>query len=356
MIIKKTVKVGNLTLGGSSSANGGNIYIQSMLKKPAADIEGNIRQALELQEAGCDIIRAAVPEKKDAALIYRLKEKVSMPVVADIHFDYKIALEAINAGADKIRLNPGNLEASDRKTVAEICQKRGIPIRIGINAGSLEKEVLREYGLCARALAESALRNAAMLEEIGFSDIVLSVKSSTVKMTIDAYRILHERCTYPLHIGVTEAGTKRIGIIKSAVGIGSLLCDNIGDTIRVSLTAEPLEEIYAAKDLLKAVGFGRTPEVISCPTCGRTEIDVMGLAEEVEKFVSGMNKPLKIAVMGCVVNGSGEAREADIGIAGGGRSANGNKSGVLFKKGEVVGKIEEEKMIEVLKKEIEELL
>ena len=342
--MRKQVKVGNVILGD------GNIYIQSMLKKPADDIDGNIRQALELQEAGCEIIRAAVPEKEDAGLIYALKQNLKIPVVADIHFDYKIALEAINAGADKIRLNPGNLDADKRRIVAKECKKRGIPIRIGINAGSLEKEILQKYGVCAEALAESALLSAGMLEELEFYDIALSVKSSNVKMTIDAYRLLHKKCEYPLHVGVTEAGTKRVGILKSAAGIGSLLCDGIGDTIRVSLTDEPMEEILAARDLLTALGLGKTPEVISCPTCGRCKIDLFKLASEVEKMVSGINKPLKIAVMGCAVNGPGEAREADIGIAGG------EKSGVLFKKGEITGKVEEEKMLEVLKKEIEDLL
>jgi (E)-4-hydroxy-3-methylbut-2-enyl-diphosphate synthase len=342
--MKKSVKVGNVTLGD------GNVYIQSMLKKPASDISGNIKQALELQEAGCEIIRAAVPEKKDAGLICALKEKLKVPVVADIHFDYKTALEAINAGADKIRLNPGNLEPEKRKQVALECQKRGIPIRIGINAGSLEKDILQKHGVCAEALACSALKSAEMLEEIGFTDIVLSVKASSVKMTIEAYRLLHKRCTYPLHVGVTEAGTKRMGIVKSAVGIGSLLCDGIGDTIRVSLTDEPVEEVYAAINILTAAGLGRQAEVISCPTCGRTKADIKGLALEAEKLVAGVKKPLKIAVMGCAVNGPGEAREADIGVACGDGNA------VLFKKGEIIGNIDEEKIIEVLRKEIEELL
>jgi (E)-4-hydroxy-3-methylbut-2-enyl-diphosphate synthase len=342
--MRRIVKVGNVNLGD------GNIYIQSMLKKPAHDIAGNIKQALELQEAGCEIIRVAVPEKSDVKLISALKERLSIPVVADIHFDYEIALESIKAGADKIRINPGNLSPDERKIVANECQKRGIPIRIGVNSGSLEKEILQKHGVCAEALVESALLSAGHLRDIGFDNIVLTVKSSDVKMTIDAYRLLHKKCDYPLHIGVTEAGTKRLGIIKSAVGIGALLCDGIGDTLRVSLTDEPVEEIYAALDILAAVGKGRGAEVISCPTCGRTKVNLIKLANEVEKLAAGIKKPLKIAVMGCAVNGPGEAREADLGIAAG------DGCGVLFKKGEIIGKVSEEKMLEALKKEIEGML
>jgi len=348
--MKKTITARPVIKIGGVSLGDGNVYIQSMLKKNADDIDGNIKQALELEEAGCDIIRAAVPERKDAVLICALKERLKIPVVADIHFDYKIALESLRAGADKIRLNPGNLEPDKRKEVARECQKRGIPIRIGINAGSLEKDILREYGVCAGALVESALRSASMLEELDFSEIVLSVKASSVKTTVEAYRLLSKKCTYPLHVGVTEAGTKRIGLIKSAVGIGSLLCDGIGDTIRISLTDEPIEEIKAAKDLLAAVGMGASPEVISCPTCGRTKIDVKGIAEKVSELVSGINRPLKIAVMGCAVNGPGEAREADAGIAGGAGC------GVLFRKGEIVGKADEDKMLDALMEEIKKLL
>ena len=342
--MRNIVKVGNVNLGD------GNVYIQSMLKKPAHDIEGNIKQALELQEAGCEIIRAAVPEKENAKLIFALKEALKIPVVADIHFDYKIALEAINAGADKIRLNPGNLEPDKRKIVANECMKRGIPIRIGINAGSLEKDILNEYGVSAKAVAKSAIRSAGLFEEIGFNNIVMSVKASSVKMTVEANRILHKECNYPLHIGVTEAGTKKLGIIKSAAGIGTLLCDGIGDTIRVSLTDEPIEEIRAALDILTALGLGKSVEVISCPTCGRTKVDLIKLTHEVEKLVANIKKPLKIAVMGCVVNGPGEAREADLGVAFG------ESDGVLFKKGEIVGKTSADKMLDVLREEVEKLL
>jgi (E)-4-hydroxy-3-methylbut-2-enyl-diphosphate synthase len=347
--MKRIIKVGNVNLGD------GKVYIQTMLKKPAHDIAGNVMQALELQRAGCEIIRAAVPCVRDAALIAALKESLSIPVVADIHFDYKIALEAISAGADKIRLNPGNLEPDKRRIVAEECKRRGIPIRIGINAGSLEKDLLAEYGVSAEALAESALRSAGLLEEIGFSDIVLSVKASSVKLTVGANRILHKKSAYPLHVGVTEAGSKRLGIIKSAAGIGALLCDGIGDTIRVSLTDEPVEEIHAAKDILTALGLGNKAEVISCPTCGRTNADLIKLAGEVEKLAEGLNRRLKIAVMGCVVNGPGEAREADLGVAFGGESAAGVTEAVLFRKGEIIGKYSEGDVLGALKKEIEEL-
>jgi (E)-4-hydroxy-3-methylbut-2-enyl-diphosphate synthase len=340
MKVRKIVKVGNVTLGD------GNVYIQSMLKKPADDIAGNIKQALELQEAGCEIIRAAVPEIKNAKLISALKENLKIPVVADIHFDYKIALEAINAGANKIRINPGNLEADKRKLVALECKKHGIPIRIGANAGSLEKDILSKYGVCAFALVESTIRSIKLLEEIDFTDIVLSVKASSVKMTVEANRILHRDYNYPLHVGVTEAGTKHLGIIKSAAGIGALLCDGIGDTIRVSLTDEPLEEIYAAFNILTALGLGRNAEVISCPTCGRTKADVIKLANEAEKLAKSIKKPVKIAVMGCIVNGPGEAREADIGVAFG------DRQGVIFKKGEIIGKVSEENMLDVLKEEL----
>ena len=342
--MRKEVRVGNITLGD------GKIYVQSMLKKPANDIAGSIKQALELQQAGCDIIRAAVPKKEDARLIYALKEKLKIPVVADIHFDYKIALAAISAGADKIRLNPGNLEADKRKQVALECQKRAVPIRIGINAGSLEEDIKQKYGVCAEALVESALRSVQLLEEIGFEDIILSVKASSVKMTIEAYRLLYKRCTYPLHVGVTEAGPKRLGIMKSAVGIGALLCDGIGDTIRVSLTDEPIEEIKAARDLLTAAGLGNCADIISCPTCGRTGVDLKSLVNEADKLFADVKKPIKIALMGCAVNGLGEAREADVGIACG------DGSGVLFRKGEKVCNVCEEDMLKALAEEVKKLL
>ncbi len=339
---EKKVKVGGITLGD------GRIYIQSMLNIPAADIENSVKQAKELENAGCEMIRAAVPRKEDARLIYALKNAVSAPIVADIHFDYKIALECAAAGVDKIRINPGNIGGSDKvKAVADECKRRGIPIRVGVNGGSLDKKILAKYGkITPEALAESALDNVRQLNECDFDDIVISIKSSDVRLTIAAYRIIAKKTAYPLHIGVTEAGTERMGLIKSAVGIGSLLCDGIGDTIRVSLTAEPIKEVYAAKDILKACGMGRGAQVVSCPTCGRTSIDLITLANRVEELAAGIDRPIKIAVMGCAVNGPGEARDADIGIAGG------KDEGIIFRKGEIIKKVPEDMLLCELKKEL----
>ena len=341
--MNKKVKVGNITLGD------GNIYIQSMLNIPASDTENSVKQAVELEKAGCRIIRAAIPTLDDVKLITALKDKLSIPVVADIHFDYRIALEAAAAGVDKIRINPGNIGSSDRvKAVADACRQRGIPIRIGVNSGSLEKNILAKYGKpVPMAFVESALESVKILNRYDFDDIVISIKSSDVKTTIEAYRLLAERCDYPLHLGVTETGTARMGIIKSAIGIGSLLCDGIGDTIRVSLTAPPIEEIKAAKDILRAVGIGGGVNIVACPTCGRTQIDLISHANRVEEAVAGVEKNITVAVMGCVVNGPGEAREADIGIAGGKGEA------LIFRKGEVIKKVPEDKILEELLKEIE---
>ncbi len=341
--MKKKVKVGNITLGD------GNIYIQSMLNIPASDIENSVKQAVELEKAGCQIIRAAIPTLDDVKLIPALKEKLNIPIVADIHFDYRIALEAAAAGVDKIRINPGNIGSSDRvKAVADACRQRGIPIRIGVNSGSLEKNILAKYGRpVPMAFVESALESVKILNRYEFDDIVISIKSSDVKTTIEAYRLLSERCDYPLHLGVTETGTARMGIIKSAIGIGSLLCDGIGDTIRVSLTAPPVEEIKAAKDILRAVGIGGGVNIVACPTCGRTQIDLISLANRVEEAVAGIEKNITVAVMGCIVNGPGEAREADIGIAGGKGEA------LIFRKGDVIKKVPEDKILEELLKEIE---
>ena len=338
----KKVKVGNLTLGD------GHIYIQSMLNVPADDIEGNVRQAKELEAAGCEIIRTAVPDIKNVELIYALKNAVGIPVVADIHFDYRIALECVAAGADKIRINPGNIGSPDRvKAVADACRSNNVPIRIGVNSGSVERELLKKYGgPTAQALAESASRHIRMLEEADFDDIVISVKSSDVKLMTESYRLIHKSYDYPLHLGVTEAGTERMGIIKSAAGIGSLLLDGIGDTIRVSLTDAPVREIYAAKDILKAVGIGGGVKIVSCPTCGRTGIDLISIAKQVEERTRDITADIKIAVMGCVVNGPGEAREADIGIAG----AKGE--GIIFKKGEIIRRVPEEKLVDELMSEI----
>lgn len=341
--MKKQVKVKDITLGD------GKIYIQSMLNKSADDISGSVEQAVALEKAGCEIVRAAIPKVENVGLIPAIKEKVSIPLVADIHFDYKIALEAAAAGVDKIRINPGNIGSDDKvHEVVKACRAKNIPIRIGVNSGSLEKRVLEKYGApVPMAFVESAMYHVELLNKFDFDDIVISIKSSDVKTTIDAYRLLSERCNYPLHLGVTESGTERMGIIKSAVGIGSLLCDGIGDTIRVSLTADPIKEIYAAKDILKSIGIGGGVNIVSCPTCGRTKIDLIGLANKVEEATRGINKNIKIAVMGCVVNGPGEAREADIGIAGG------NGEGLIFKKGEILRKVPEEKLLDEFLAEIE---
>ncbi len=338
----KPVKLKDLTFDGKR------IYVQSMLNTPSYDTEASVRQAKSLEEAGCDIIRAAIPDEKALELILAIKKEVSVPLVADIHFDYRLALKSAELGIDKIRINPGNIGGQDRvKAVAEICRQKNIPIRIGVNSGSLEREILAKYGApTAEALVESALSHAALLEQCDFDDIVISIKSSDVKTMIEAYRLLAQKCEYPLHLGVTEAGTARMGLIKSAVGIGSLLCDGIGETIRVSLTADPVEEVYAAKDILKAVGKGSGVKLVSCPTCGRTRIDLISLAQKVEAAIKDLDKDITVAVMGCVVNGPGEAREADIGIAGGDGCA------VLFKKGEVIRKIPEDKILEELIAEI----
>lgn len=339
----KTVKVGDLTLGG------GKIYVQSMLNVPAENIEKSVEQAIRLEKAGCEIIRAAVPRIEDAPLITALKNAVSVPIVADIHFDYKIALACIDAGVDKVRINPGNIGGADKvKAVADACRRNGVPIRIGVNSGSLERELLEKYGSPApEALVESALGHVKLLNDCDFDDIVISIKSSDVRRTIAAYRLLAEKTDYPLHLGVTEAGTEHMGVLRSAVGIGSLLCDGIGDTIRVSLTADPIREVYAAKDILKACGMGGGAEIVSCPTCGRTKIDLISLADRVEEMLRDVDKPIKVAVMGCAVNGPGEAREADIGIAGG------NGEGIIFRKGEILRKVPENMILEELKKEIE---
>ena len=337
------MNVGGLLLGGDR------IYVQSMLNVPAENIEGSVLQAKALEQAGCEIIRAAVPRKEDAALIAALKNSISVPIVADIHFDYKIALACVEAGVDKIRINPGNIgDKSNVRAVADACKKHGIPIRIGVNSGSLEKELLNKYGSpTAEALVESALGHIRLLNECDFDDIVVSIKSSSVPLMIAAYRLMAQKSDYPLHLGVTEAGTERMGMLKSAVGIGSLLCDGIGDTIRVSLTADPVKEVYAARDILKACGKGSGVEIVACPTCGRTKIDLISLAERVEQMLASVDKNIKVAVMGCAVNGPGEAREADIGIAGG------NGEGLIFKKGRILRKVPENMLLEELKKEID---
>lgn len=345
--ISRKVKAGNVEIGGDSK-----ITVQSMLNVPAEDVEGNVKQALELQKAGCEIVRLTVPNKEAVKTLYAVKNAVSIPVVADIHFDYKCALESVEAGVDKIRINPGNIGSDDRiKAVADACRLNNIPIRIGVNSGSLEKDLLEKYGhVTPEALCESALRHASLLEKFDFNDIVISIKSSNVQIMTAAYRLIAEKCDYPLHLGVTEAGTHRMGMIKSAAGIGALLLDGIGDTIRVSLTADPVSEIAAGFDILKAVGIKTDcPQIVSCPTCGRTKIDLISLAEQVEQRLQNCHKPIKVAVMGCVVNGPGEAKEADIGVAGG------DGCGMLFKHGEILRKVKEDEIVDELLKEIESL-
>ena len=340
------VKLGNLTFGD------GRVYIQSMLSVPSTDIPGSVAQAAALERAGCEIIRAAIPDKAAVALIPKIKEAVSVPLVADIHFDYRLALEAVAAGVDKVRINPGNIGDEDRvKAVARACAAKGVPIRIGVNGGSLEKHILAKYGApTAGALVESGLYNARLLEKFDFDQIVISLKSSRVQTMIEAYRKLAACCDYPLHLGVTEAGTERMGIIKSAAGIGALLADGIGETIRVSLTADPLREVAAARDILKALDLcPDAPQIVSCPTCGRTRIDLISLANEVEARLAAVKKPIRVAVMGCAVNGPGEAREADIGVAGGDGCA------ILFKKGEILRKIPERRIVDELMAEIEKM-
>lgn len=342
----RAVKVGNIEIGGTAP-----VSVQSMLNVPADDIERSCQQAKKLEDCGCQIIRAAVPDVKAARLIGALKETVNVPVVADIHFDYKIALECIAAGVDKVRINPGNIGSRDKvEAVVKACTDRKVPIRIGVNSGSVEKTILAKYGgPTAQALCESALYHASILEELGFYDTILSMKSSDVKTTIDAYRLAAERCDYPLHLGVTEAGTARLGLIKSSVGLGSLLCDGIGDTIRVSLTADPTEEIYAADDLLRSIGLRGGVQFVSCPTCGRTRIDVIGIAEQIQMALRDCKKDIKVAVMGCAVNGPGEAKEADIGIAGGDGCA------LIISRGEILRKVDEADIVNELLKEIEKL-
>ena len=342
---KIQVQAGNVKIGG-----GAKITVQSMLNVPADNIEDSVKQAVELEKAGCHIIRAAIPNKEAIKLIPALKKAVNTPIVADIHFDYKLALEAVEAGIDKIRINPGNIGAEDRvKAVAVACANKNIPIRIGVNSGSLEKEILAKYGSpTPQALCDSALYHASLLEKYDFNNIVLSMKSSTVSTMVKAYELASQQCDYPLHLGVTEAGTERMGIIKSSAGIGSLLLHGIGDTIRVSLTADPVREVYAAHDILKSLDLETEGvQFVSCPTCGRTKIDLISLANEVQERLSGCKKNIKVAVMGCIVNGPGEAKEADFGIAGG------DGCGLVFKKGEILYKVSEDKLVDALIEEIE---
>lgn len=342
----KQVMVGRVPVGG-----GAPVTVQSMLNVPSTDIPGSVAQAKRLEEAGCQILRAAIPDRAAVALIPAIKEAVRIPLVADIHFDYKLALEAVAAGVDKVRINPGNIgDDSKVEAVAKACREKGVPIRVGVNSGSVEKHILAKFGgPTPQALVESALYHVSLLERYDFTDIVVSLKASSVDSTIRAYQLMAQRCPYPLHLGVTEAGTARMGLIKSAIGIGSLLQQGIGDTLRVSLTADPVEEIPAGKDILKALGMGTGPRLVSCPTCGRTRIDLVGLANQVEQALRGCEKDITVAVMGCAVNGPGEAREADVGIAGG------EGEGLLFKKGKIVKKVPEDQLLAALLEEVDKL-
>lgn len=341
------VKIGNVFIGDNEK-----VLIQSMTNTDTKDIKKTVKQIDELTEAGCDIVRCTVPDMESAYAIKEIKKQIKIPLVADIHFDYRLAIESIKSGVDKVRINPGNIGGFDRvKEVVNALKERNIPLRIGVNAGSLDKNILEKYGkICPEALVESAKTHIDLVNRCDYDNIVVSLKCSNTRLTVDSYRLFSKKFGYPLHLGITEAGTTYNGIVKSAVGIGSLLLDGIGDTIRVSLTADPVEEIKAAKSILNAVGLlENTVNVVSCPTCGRTKIDLIKIANIVTDAVANIKKPITVAVMGCVVNGPGEAKEADIGIAGGDGCA------VLFKKGEIVRKIKEEEIAEVLLSEINKM-
>ncbi len=341
----RCVNVGGVRIGGTAP-----ISVQSMGNIPAANVAATVQQARELKAAGCDILRIAVPDAAAVRLVDAVKSRVDIPLVADIHFDYRLALDCAAAGVDKIRINPGNIGGEDRvKAVADACRLRNIPIRIGVNSGSLEKEILAKYGHpTAEAMRDSALYHASLLEKFDFEDIVLSIKSSDVNTMVEAYELTAAACDYPLHLGVTEAGTQRMGLLKSAMGIGSLLLHGIGDTIRVSLTADPVREVEAGIDILRGLGLRKDGvSLVSCPTCGRTKIDLIGIADEVERRTRHLQKPVTVAVMGCIVNGPGEAKEADIGLAGGDGKA------AIFKKGTVIRTVDEADAVNELIKELE---
>lgn len=345
--MRKQIDVGGVLIGA-----GAPVSIQSMCNTKTEDVEATVAQIRRLAEAGCEIVRVTVPTMEAAEAVSAIKEQIGIPLVADIHFDYRLAIAAAEHGADKIRINPGNIGGeANVKAVVDACRTHHVPIRIGVNGGSLERELLRKYGrVTAEALVESALGHIHLLEKFDFTDICVSVKSSDVPMNMAAYRLLRERIDYPLHLGVTEAGTPSMGILKSAIGIGGLLCEGIGDTMRVSLTADPVEEIYAAKRILQACGIRRSGvNLVSCPTCGRTSYNMIPLAEEVEKRLADCKKNITVAVMGCVVNGPGEASSADVGIAGG------KGEGLLFRRGEIVKRLPESELVDALMKEIETL-
>jgi len=346
---KKTrkIRVGSVYIGGDSP-----VTVQSMTNTDTRDVAATVEQIKRLEDAGCDLVRVAVPDMEAAQAIKEIKKSIRIPLAADIHFDYRLALASIENGADKIRLNPGNIGGAEKvKKVVEMAKPRGIPIRIGVNSGSLEKEILAKYGgVTPEGMVESALGHARILEELDFHDIAVSLKASSVPMTIEAYRQISDKTDYPLHIGVTEAGTVFAGTVKSAAALGCLLAEGIGDTLRISLTGDPVQEVKAGIELLKALGLRKSGiEFISCPTCGRTKIDLIKIANEVEKRLEGSKKQIKVAVMGCAVNGPGEAREADIGIAGGAGEA------LLFKKGEIIRKIPQDRIVDELLEEIEKM-
>ena len=345
--MSKQIHVRSVPVGG-----GADIAIQSMCNTRTEDVAATVAQILRLEEAGCDIIRVAVPDMAAAQAVGRIRRAIHIPLVADIHFDYRLALECVRQGIDKIRINPGNIGSQEKvRAVGDACRSEGIPIRIGVNGGSLERELLQKYGgVTPEALVESAMGHVRLLNDCNFDDICISVKCSRVPVNMAAYQLLHRQTDYPLHLGVTEAGTPRMGVLKSAIGIGGLLCQGIGDTIRVSLTADPVEEVCAAKDILSAAGLRQTgPNLISCPTCGRTKYDMIPIAREVERRLAGCTKPITVAVMGCVVNGPGEARAADVGIAGG------DGEGLVFRKGEILYKVPQDKLVDALMDEIDRL-
>ena len=345
--MSRQMKIGGVTIGG-----GAEVAIQSMCSTATEDVAATVAQILRLEQAGCQIIRVAVPTMEAAAAIGAIKKAIHIPLVADIHFDYRLALRCAAEGVDKIRINPGNIGSHERvRAVAETCREHRIPIRIGVNGGSLEKPLLAKYGgVTAQALVDSAMGHVQLLNDCGFDDICLSVKCSHVPTNMAAYSLLSRETDYPLHLGVTEAGTPEMGVLKSAIGIGGLLCQGVGDTIRVSLTADPVEEVIAAKKILQAAGIRKSgPDLISCPTCGRTKYDMIPIAREVERRLQGCTKPITVAVMGCAVNGPGEARSADVGIAGG------DGEGLLFRKGEILYKVPQDKLVDALMDEIDKL-
>ena len=345
--MSRQMNIGGVTIGGGAA-----VAIQSMCSTRTEDVAATVAQILRLEQAGCEIVRVAVPTMEAAQAIGQIKKAIHIPLVADIHFDYRLALQCAAEGVDKIRINPGNIGSQERvRAVAEACRLHHIPIRIGVNGGSLEKPLLEQYGgVTAQALVDSAMGHVRLLNDCGFDDICLSVKCSHVPTNMQAYTLLSRQTDYPLHLGVTEAGTPEMGVLKSAVGIGGLLCQGIGDTIRVSLTADPVEEVVAAKRILQAIDMRRSgPNLISCPTCGRTKYDMIPIAHEVEQRLRDCTKPITVAVMGCAVNGPGEARNADVGIAGG------DGEGLLFRKGEILYKVPQERLVDALMAEIEKL-